>query len=96
MNVVQMMVTIIIVTILVTVILGVVSYMAYWLRRSRRPLGVEEPEPESRFFYRYVPGRDAVAGNGRQMPFRDAALEHSSSKADAFASAGAGASTVAS
>lgn len=95
MNVVQMMVTIIIVTILVTVILGVVSYMAYWLRRSRRPVGVEEPEPETRFFYRYVPGHNEIAGNGRPKPFRDA-VEESGVKAGAFASAGTGASTVAS
>lgn len=96
MNVVQMMVTIIIVTILVTVILGVVSYIAYWLRRSRRPLGVEVPEPETRFFYRYVPGHEDVAGNGRRKTFRDVVPEESGVTAGAFASAGSRASTVAS
>lgn len=53
MNVVQLMVTIIIVTILVTVILGIVSYAAYWLRRARRPAQAEAVETEPRFFYRY-------------------------------------------
>jgi Tfp pilus assembly protein PilE len=53
MNVVQLMVTIIIVTILVTVTLGIVSYAAYWLRRGRRPAQAEAVETEPRFFYRY-------------------------------------------
>lgn len=55
MSVVELMVTIIIVTILVTVILGVVSYGAYWLRRSRRPMEPETLETGPRFFYRYQP-----------------------------------------
>jgi Tfp pilus assembly protein PilE len=55
MNVVQLMVTIIIVTILVTIILGIVSYAAYWLRRARRPAQTEVVETEPRFFYRYRP-----------------------------------------
>jgi Tfp pilus assembly protein PilE len=55
MSVIQLMVTIIIVTILVTVILGVVSYAAYWLRRMRRPARSEVVETEPRFFYRFVP-----------------------------------------
>lgn len=61
MNVVQLMVTIIIVTILVTVILGIVSYAAYWLRRARRPAPTEVVETEPRFFYRYRPGEPRVA-----------------------------------
>lgn len=55
MSVIQLMVTIIIVTILVTVILGVVSYAAYWLRRMRRPAKPQIVETEPRFFYRYTP-----------------------------------------
>ena len=90
MNVVQLMVTIIIVTILVTVILGVVSYIAYWLRRSRRPLGVEEPEPEMRFFYRFVPERDEVSGNGGVNEFPNGSEDASSLPTNAFASAGIG------
>ena len=55
MSVIQIMVTIIIVTILVTVVLGAGSYVAYRLRQARRP--VEQPDhlPGPRFFYRYVP-----------------------------------------
>jgi Tfp pilus assembly protein PilE len=94
MNVVQLMVTIIIVTILVTVILGVVSYIAYWLRRSRRPVGVEEPEPELRFFYRYVPEHRDVIGdsNGKMLP--DAAKDKSALPAGAFASTRSGAAVA--
>jgi Tfp pilus assembly protein PilE len=67
MNVVQLMVTIIIVTILVTVILGVVSYAAYWLRRVRRPARRREVETTPRFFYRYLPQEQVAveaAGSG--------------------------------
>nr|NIN11916.1 hypothetical protein [Gemmatimonadales bacterium]NIN51288.1 hypothetical protein [Gemmatimonadales bacterium]NIP08752.1 hypothetical protein [Gemmatimonadales bacterium]NIS66182.1 hypothetical protein [Gemmatimonadales bacterium] len=55
MSVIQLMVTIIIVTILVTVILGVVSYIAYWLRRVRRPAPAQEVQIAPRFFYRHFP-----------------------------------------
>ena len=61
MSVIQLMVTIIIVTILVTVILGVVSYAAYWLRRMRRPAQPKEVDAAPRFFYRYEPGEDELA-----------------------------------
>lgn len=96
MNVVQLMVTIIIVTILVTVILGVVSYVAYWLRRSRRPMGVEEPEPDLRFFYRYVPEREGVAGNGRPRAYPEAETDDGSLPAGAFVSARGRATSIAS
>ena len=61
MSVIQLMVTIIIVTILVTVILGIVSYAAYWLRRMRRPAAPKEIDAAPRFFYRYEPGEDELA-----------------------------------
>lgn len=96
MNVVQLMVTIIIVTILVTVILGVVSYIAYWLRRSRRPMDVEEAEPELRFFYRYVLECEDISGNGRGGKFADAVPNRSSLPAGALATTGSGATTIAS
>lgn len=94
MNVVQLMVTIIIVTILVTVILGVVSYIAYWLRRSRRPVGVDEPEPEARFFYRYVPDHEEIGadGNGKVRP--NTAKDTTAVPAGAFVSTGSGAASV--
>ncbi len=95
MNVVQLMVTIIIVTILVTVILGVVSYIAYWLRRSRRPADVEEPEPELRFFYRYVPEYGELTGNGNGRLVPDAARD-SRLTTGAFASGRTRTATIAS
>ena len=52
MSIVQIMMTIIIVTILITVILGVASYGAYWLRRGRRPVQPVEESKGPRFFYR--------------------------------------------
>ena len=55
MSIVQIMMTIIIVTILITVILGVASYGAYWLRRGRQPVQPAEENTGPRFFYRYVP-----------------------------------------
>lgn len=59
MNVVQIMVTIIIVTILVTIVLGVGSYVAYRLRQARRPVRPMEESSTPRFFYRYeVPAED--------------------------------------
>jgi len=96
MNVVQLMVTIIIVTILVTVILGVVSYIAYWLRRSRRPIDVEEVEPELRFFYRYVPEYGEFTGNGNGRVLPDAAKDSRALTAGGFASARTGTATIAS
>jgi len=60
MSVIQLMVTIIIVTILVTVILGVVSYAAYWLRRMRRPVHSKEVDTTPRFFFRYDPGAEVT------------------------------------
>ena len=55
MNVIEIMVTIIIVTILVTVVLGAASYAAYWLRRARRPEPQSHERDGPRYFYRYVP-----------------------------------------
>jgi Trk-type K+ transport system membrane component len=81
MNVVQLMVTIIIVTILVTVILGVVSYIAYWLRRSRGPIGTEEVESELRFFYRYVPRDEEEAGNHGASTFANGAFASADTEA---------------
>ena len=64
MSIIQVMVTIIIVTILVTVILGVASYAAYWLRRGRRPAEPQEIDAAPRFFYVYSPeGDEASAGD---------------------------------
>ena len=96
MNVVQLMVTIIIVTILVTVILGVVSYIAYWLRRSRRPVDVEEPVPALRFFYRYVPDYGELTGNGNGRVLPDVATNSKALTTGALASARTRTATIAS
>ena len=84
MSVIQLMVTIIIVTILVTVILGVVSYAAYWLRRARRPAQPQKVESGPRFFYRYVPktarrdddGEPPSAETVAEEPTREPSLAH--------------------
>lgn len=55
MNVIEIMVTIIIVTILVTVVLGVASYAAYWLRRTRGPEPRADETDGPRYFYLYEP-----------------------------------------
>ncbi len=63
MNIIQLMVTIIIVTILVTVVLGFASYAAFWLRRSRHPVEQETKSDAPRFFFRYVPEVEVGAGS---------------------------------
>ncbi len=68
MSIVQIMMTIIIVTILITVILGVASYGAYWLRRGRRPAQPVEVDTGPRFFYRFVPAADEDATVAPQHP----------------------------
>ncbi|UCF19964.1 MAG: hypothetical protein JSU87_00705 [Gemmatimonadota bacterium] len=70
MSIVQIMMTIIIVTILITVILGVASYGAYWLRRGRRPVQPVEVDTEPRFFYRFVPAATEDVSIAPQHPGR--------------------------
>jgi hypothetical protein len=65
MSVVQLMVTIIIVTILVTVVLGVVSYAAYWLRRSRRP-GLPQLEQDNPHYFFCFKLEDEAATPGAE------------------------------
>lgn len=50
MNVVDLLVTIIVVTILVTIALGVVTYIAYKLRLARRPVAEDEDASAPHFF----------------------------------------------
>jgi len=59
MGVIDLLVTIIVVTILVTIALGVMTYIAYKLRLSRRPFGVDDDTGGPRFF---VVHRPTVAG----------------------------------
>ena len=67
MNVIDLLITIIVVTILVTMVLGIVTYVAYKLRLARRPAGPEPEPPGSRYFVLYRPpgrGGDGDATQG--------------------------------
>jgi heme/copper-type cytochrome/quinol oxidase subunit 2 len=55
MNIVDLLIMIIVVTILVTIVLGVVTYLAYKLRRARRPLPTGEEDEGSWYFVRHLP-----------------------------------------
>ncbi|MEE8446615.1 MAG: hypothetical protein V3S52_03060 [Gemmatimonadota bacterium] len=55
MNVVDLLVTIIVVTILVTIALGVVTYIAYKLRLARRPVAEDEDASAPHFFQAHDP-----------------------------------------
>jgi hypothetical protein len=55
MNVVDLLVTIIVVTILVTIALGVVTYIAYKLRLARRPVAENEDASAPRYFQAHEP-----------------------------------------
>jgi Tfp pilus assembly protein PilE len=58
MTVIDLLVTIIVVTILVTIALGVTTYLAYKLRMARKPGEVEDQGPEARYFVRHEPPSD--------------------------------------
>jgi Tfp pilus assembly protein PilE len=55
MSVIDLLITIIVVTILVTIALGVMSYLAYKLRLARRPSQPEDDMAESRYFVIHEP-----------------------------------------
>lgn len=62
MNIVDVMVSIIVVTILVTIVLGVVTYVAYKLRLARRPAGgATQAADGPRYFRVHLPPADAPA-----------------------------------
>lgn len=65
MSIIQIMVTTIIVTIIVTLTLGVASYVAYYLRRRRRPAKLETGSTAPRFFYQYAPAAAGQAKHSR-------------------------------
>ena len=58
MSVIDMLITIIVVTILVTIALGVATYIAYKLRLARQPELTDELEPGSRYFVLHEPPSD--------------------------------------
>ena len=53
MNVVDLLITIVVVTILVTIVLAVVTYIAYKLRLAREPGPNAESRKGSRYFVTY-------------------------------------------
>jgi heme/copper-type cytochrome/quinol oxidase subunit 2 len=53
MNVVDLLITIVVVTILVTIVLAVITYVAYKLRLARQPAREVEEEEDLRFFVKY-------------------------------------------
>ena len=55
MNVIDLLVTIVVVTILVTIVLAVVTYVAYKLRLSREPSELDRSEDGLRYFVAYTP-----------------------------------------
>ena len=55
MNVVDLLITIVVVTILVTIVLAVITYVAYKLRLARQPAEDLEVEGDLRYFVRYLP-----------------------------------------
>jgi hypothetical protein len=55
MDVIQLLITIVVVTILVTIVLAVVTYVAYKLRLAREPSALERSEDGPRYFVRYDP-----------------------------------------
>ncbi|MFQ5890261.1 MAG: hypothetical protein ACE5JR_09430 [Gemmatimonadota bacterium] len=55
MNVVDLLITIIVVTILVTIVLGVMTYIAYKLRLARRPSGASGADSTAGYFIRHLP-----------------------------------------
>lgn len=55
MNVVDLLITIVVVTILVTIVLAIVTYVAYKLRLSREPAPRDDDPGGLRYFVRYDP-----------------------------------------
>ena len=55
MDVVDILISIVVVTILVTIILAVVTYVAYKLRLSREPVRTDDDPSGLRYFIRFDP-----------------------------------------
>lgn len=55
MNVIDLLVTIVVVTILVTIVLAIVTYVAYKLRLAREPSTLEPASDGLRYFVTYPP-----------------------------------------
>ena len=82
MNVVDLLITIVVVTILVTIVLAIVTYVAYKLRLSREPARQEADPGALRYFTRYDPPAAAPAETSLERLARDVAdLERHASEA---------------
>jgi len=55
MTVVDLLITIVVVTILVTLVLAVITYVAYKLRLARQPAELQDGGGDLRYFVRYLP-----------------------------------------
>ncbi len=55
MNVVDLLITIVVVTILVTIVLAVITYVAYKLRLARQPAEEMESAGDLRYFVSFPP-----------------------------------------
>ena len=55
MDVIDLLITIVVVTILVTIVLAIVTYVAYKLRLAREPSSLEPGTDGLRYFVRYAP-----------------------------------------
>ncbi|MGB1658787.1 MAG: hypothetical protein ACPHO4_15725 [Longimicrobiales bacterium] len=62
MNVVDILISIVVVTILVTIILAIVTYVAYKLRLSREPAHRDDDPDALRYFVRFDPPEDGRGG----------------------------------
>ena len=71
MDVIDLLITIVVVTILVTIILAVVTYVAYKLRLAREPSTLDRAEDGLRYFVRFTP--PGASAEGTQS---DAAERH--------------------
>lgn len=73
MDVIDLLITIVVVTILVTIILAVVTYVAYKLRLAREPSALDRSGDGLRYFVRYPPpGTPAAAESQRTSAERHA------------------------
>ncbi|MGD8319539.1 MAG: hypothetical protein PVJ02_03775 [Gemmatimonadota bacterium] len=61
MNVVDLLITIVVVTILVTIVLAVVTYVAYKLRLARQPAQDADESGDLRYFVQYRPSEGVLA-----------------------------------
>ena len=62
MDVIDLLITIVVVTILVTIILAVVTYVAYKLRLAREPSALDRAEDGLRYFVRFTPPGASTEG----------------------------------